>query len=75
MNNVVNFRLKTYEVSFILPVDKVIEIYKSRYDNVSLNIIGNCGDAMVPATSESDAGRKIRKIFPKSNIVKITETT
>lgn len=74
MSNVVNFRLKTYEVLFTLPLDKVIEIYKSRYDNVSLNITGNYGDAKVPATSESDAGRKIRKIFPKSNIIEIKET-
>ena len=69
MNNVVEFKLRKFEVLFMMPMCKIVKFRKTHQDDIELKISGNTGTAYVNATTKHAAERCLYKVLPDSKII------
>ena len=69
MNNVVEFKLRNFEVLFMLPIDKIVKLRKTRNDSITIQMSGNTGTARVKATTVNSAKQCLTKVLPDSKII------
>lgn len=69
MTNIIEFKLRKFEVLFMLPLDKIIKLRKTRYDDITIRMSGNTGTARINATTAGSANKCLAKVLPDSKII------